>query len=98
MLESFTGATFQPHLGETFRLHAEGSPKADLVLVAAAELPASSVGHRRVPFSIEFRGPGAPVLPQATYRLAHDGIGAFEIFLVPIGADADGVRYEAVFT
>ena len=98
VLESFTCATFQPHVGETFLLQVQGSPPADMVLVAATELPASSAGQRRVPFSIEFRGPASSVLPQATYRLEHHGMGALDIFLVPIAADAEGVRYEAVFT
>ena len=52
---------------------------------------------RRVPFALVFRGPAGDVLPQGTYHVEHDALGAFDLFLVPIGADADGVRYEAVF-
>ena len=98
VLETFTAATFQPHVGETFHLRLEGLPPADLILLTATELPASAVGQRRMPFSIEFRGPAAPIFPQATYRLEHAGLGAFDLFLVPVGADPEGVRYEAIFT
>ena len=35
--------------------------------------------------------------PQRIYRLRHDRLGAFEVFLVPIGPDAVGMRFEAVF-
>ena len=99
MLETFTSATFQPHLGESFLLHLDGArPPVDMVLVEATELPMASPRPGRAPFSLVFRGPSAPVYPQHTYRLEHPAIGAFEIFLVPVAADSDGVRYEAVFT
>ena len=52
----------------------------------------------RPPFSIVFLEPAAEVLPQAIYRFDHDELGAFELFVVPIARDADGTRYEAVFT
>ncbi|MDX6508976.1 MAG: hypothetical protein QOG81_728, partial [Gaiellaceae bacterium] len=37
-------------------------------------------------------------LPQQIYRFDHDELGTLEIFIVPIGTDEGGVRYEAVFT
>jgi hypothetical protein len=52
----------------------------------------------RTPFSLIFRGPDEPVYPQQTYRFEHEELGAHEIFIVPIGADKEGVRYEAVFS
>jgi hypothetical protein len=48
-------------------------------------------------FSLLFRGPAAVLLPQATRALANERLGEVDIFLVPIGADADGTYYEAVF-
>lgn len=47
-------------------------------------------------FRVEFLGPADPMLPQATYPLSRDG-GIREIFIVPIGRDAGGTRYEAIF-
>jgi hypothetical protein len=38
-----------------------------------------------------------PFLPQGLYHLDHPVMGELELFLVPIGADRDGVTYEAVF-
>jgi hypothetical protein len=52
----------------------------------------------REQFSLVFREPSGVVLPQMIYRVEHDELGAFELFLVPIGPDAEGMRYEAVFT
>lgn len=49
-------------------------------------------------FSLLFLGPARPILPQATYRLEHAEMGAMDIFLVPVGPQAGGMGYEAVFT
>lgn len=54
-------------------------------------------------FSVLFRGPQAPFIEQGMYRLeigAGDAgnRGSLELFLVPVGKDADGCLYEAVFT
>ncbi|HET7270466.1 MAG TPA: hypothetical protein VFI90_05205, partial [Rubrobacter sp.] len=53
---------------------------------------------RKRPFSIIFRGPGDVLLPQRIHKMQHDKIGSFELFLVPIGPDEKGLRYEAIFT
>ena len=98
MLETFTHATFEPHVGESFLLRAEPEPTLNVVLVEATLLPALARPDARAPFSLVFRGPAGAILPQATYRLDHGTIGSFDIFLVPIAQDAGGVRYEAVFT
>jgi hypothetical protein len=37
------------------------------------------------------------VLPQQIRRVEHPSLGSMEIFLVPIGPDASGMQYEAVF-
>jgi hypothetical protein len=34
---------------------------------------------------------------QGLYRLEHEAVGAFDIFLVPIAGDNGDVRYQAVF-
>jgi hypothetical protein len=39
----------------------------------------------------------ALLLPQRIYSLAHDSLGRLEIFLVPVGRDADGVRCQPIF-
>jgi hypothetical protein len=97
MLETFTHATFAERVGESFRIHPEGAPPLELRLMEATELGGGG-GGRRTPFSILFRGPMRPVLPQRIYRLEHEAMGSFELFLVPIGPDGEGMRYEAVFT
>ena len=101
MLETFTVTTFSPHLGKTFRISMDSSQALDLELIEATDLStrytSEPVEGRGRPFSIVFRGPGDILLPQAIYQIAHDQIGTFDLFIVPIGRDKDGLRYEAVF-
>ena len=103
MLDQFTSETFAPHRGAIFRVSADSAAPLDVALIEVTELgggPGRMASGRteRVPFSLVFRGPTQPVFAQRTYRVAHDGIGEFDLFLVPIGPDAEGMRYEAIFT
>ena len=106
MLEHFTTATFAGRVGETFRILPDGGRPVDAALAEVTVLGASATGSavtgrdggRGEAFSLVFRAPREASLPQRTYRVEHDAIGAFELFLVPIGPDREGMRYEAVFT
>jgi hypothetical protein len=94
-----TASHFQPHVGSRFALRADEVVAVELLEVddtdgRSGELPQQS----RAAFSIVFLGPREPVLPQRIYRLEHAELGTFDLFLVPIGRDDAGVRYEAVFT
>jgi hypothetical protein len=71
---------------------------AALTLVEVTVLGGDATSARRQPFSLVFRGPRVPLLPQRIYRLEHDRMGALELFIVPLGPDGDGLRYEAIFT
>ncbi len=97
MLESLTFGDFSGRIGEEFRVVGRDAPVA-LALVEATDLSRPGApGPRRAPFSLIFRGPSAPLLPQRIWPLEHAALGRLEIFLVPIGPDASGMRYEAVF-
>lgn len=93
--------SFAPAVGETFVIDAGEAGQFDLELVESRlhdpDAPAQDASGARAPFTLLFRGPAEPLLPQGIYRLEHQSIGALEIFIVPIGQDADGVAYEAVF-
>ena len=47
-------------------------------------------------FRLEFRGPCDPILPQAIYHFRREAEFA-DIFIVPVGQDARGTLYEALF-
>jgi hypothetical protein len=54
-------------------------------------------GAARQQFSLLFRGPADVQLSQGLWELEHDAMGTFGLFLVALGPDAEGPRYEAVF-
>jgi hypothetical protein len=99
MLDDFTVNSFTPLLDDAFVLQADAAGAAPLTvrLTEATAVGPPSGPQSRAPFSLLFRGPAAPILPQRIYRLEHPGLGAFAVFLVPLEPDADGARYEAVF-
>ena len=95
-LDSVTAATFAPLCGTTFRLSSGDHSAFEVELISVFE--AEHHGRSRPQFSLVFRGGPDPPLPQRIYRLEHDELGALELFLVPLGPDDVGQRYEAVFT
>lgn len=99
VLDKLTVEEFTGQVGRTFRLTPGDAPALDLVLVEARDLSLQTTvpGAKRAPFSLVFQGPKGPVLPQRIYPLENETLGRLEIFLVPIGTDSDGVKYEAIF-
>lgn len=75
--------------------HSSGSVEMHLLECRKLNSPGRS-GHRE-PFALLFRGPKAPVLPQRIYQFDFEDLGSVEIFIVPIGPDDSGMRYEAIF-
>ena len=72
-----------------------------LELVEVADLGAEGAAaapSRRRPFSLIFRAPGGVYLPQRIYALEHPTLGRLMLFLVPLGPDQGGMRYQAVFS
>jgi hypothetical protein len=86
--------TFAARVGQEFRIEVDAATTVVTTLTSAT---AHGDGRVAAGFSLVFAGPVEPVLPQRTYRLVHDELRDLEIFIVPIGRDDAGVRYEAVF-
>lgn len=99
MLDQLTIESFEPHVGQTFWLR-EGDHRVELRLTRVARIMESEAARLpRIPFSLYFVGPESLYLPQKTYHLDHEAFGeGLDIFLVPVGRDAAGFQYEAVFT
>jgi hypothetical protein len=97
MLDTLRLEDFAPRIGERFRVSADAGHSLDVTLIEAKGLGAASQA-RRAPFSVVFLGPAQPVWAQRIYRVEHDAMGSFDLFLVPLGPRDGGMRYEAVFT
>lgn len=102
MPERLSEEDFRKHLGTKFRVRLdeiEGAPGVELELDEVVPYPtlSHSLGDA-VRFSTYFRGPGDIFLPQRIYKLEHEQMGEIELFLVPVGQDQRGFRYEAVFS
>jgi hypothetical protein len=81
-LADLTAASFTDRLQETFAVALE-TGALDLTLVEVEQLGSSRPARQA--FSLRFRGPARPILPQAIYRLENAAMGALDIFIVPLG-------------
>ena len=79
-------------------MHVGADRWLDLELVEARDIGGrETAGGRLDCYALTFRGRDRGHVPQATYRLESPDLGDLEVFLVPIGPDAVGMRYEAIF-
>lgn len=88
---------FQPLHDQDFTLHFAD----EQFTLKLAEVTASRNFHpdpnMRPPFALLFKCADPRILPQQMHDMHCDSLGALLIFLVPVGGDANGISYEAVF-
>jgi len=98
MVEQPTEEAFAEQLNTKFRVRAEAPRPVELELVEVKSyntLPNEGSDMER--FSLFFQGPADVFVPQATYTFDHEHMGALDLFIVPVGSDERGFRYEVVF-
>lgn len=98
MAATLTEKEFSQHVNSKYRVNVDNAEPIELELVEVKEkegLAGEQEGLER--FSIYFIGPENICLPQAIYRLTHERMGDFDLFLVAIAKEKLGFRYEAVF-
>jgi hypothetical protein len=103
LLDTATSATFQPHVGERFDVTPNEGEPFEALLSSCEETSYGSPAERgnaarRVPFSLIFHGSAERPVRQQTCAFRHPRLGAFELFVVPLGPDDQGMRYEAVIS
>ena len=96
MSSILTEAEFSKHVNTKFRV-AGGQPLELELEEVKGYLSKAHEQQGMERFSAFFRGPRDPLMRQSVYTLEHEGMGTFELFLVPISQDEKGSRYEAVF-
>ena len=94
----FSLGLFEPRLGQAFDIEGDHGRLAATLVEARNLREAQGAGRLSRQFSLVWRGPPGARLEQRIYAVHHPALGAFDLFLVPIGPDGEGMRYEAVFT
>jgi hypothetical protein len=99
MADNLTFADFEPLVGETFEMTPPGAEAAIPVVLTAADRTGEGGGGdlRAEPFSLVFEAAGFEHLPQQTVSVNHAKLGQHDLFVVPHGPTANGMRYGAVF-
>lgn len=104
MLDKLTIDDFEKRIGETFQVTPQDGEPFELELRRADASPygeqegeEAQKARERKPFSVEFHSRRNEHVPQQIFAVKHDDMGEFDLFLVPLGPDAEGHRYEAVF-
>lgn len=97
MLESLIRESFLDHVGSVFSVQAGERTLAFRLVEVKALVTAAGEQRQRQPFSLFFLGPADVLLRQQIVPLEHAALGRLEIFLVPIGREPEGYKYEAVF-
>jgi uncharacterized protein DUF6916 len=90
-------------VGDRFEVTPQEGEPFEAVLSSCEETTYGSPAEwrettRRVPFSLLFHGPAERAVVQQTCKLRHAQLGEFELFIVPLGPDGQGMRYEAVIS
>lgn len=97
-LQALRALDFEPLKNQPFIIQFTPEVKlpADLIEVKETE---NYLHGDRTPFFIVFRTEQKDrFYPQGIYDVVHPTKGLISIFLVPLGPDAKGMRYEAVFS
>lgn len=100
-LEQLSFESFSGLVKTNFRVWVDPQDSLDLELCEITPRRVSSSGGGRSltyeSFALEFLGPANRLLPQRIYWFESAPIGRFEMFIVPVGRDENGTRYQATF-
>lgn len=91
---------FESYLNQTFHVIYGNDERLPVTLADVAPskyAPPDNTPNGWQPFSILFQSTITDYLRQSTYRVEHPEFGSHALFLVPIGPNEHGMRYEAVF-
>lgn len=96
-----TRAQAEQRVDDVFVRPNEGGADVPLTLIAVQPLPRDPRAQAQPadrPFSLLFRGPLDLQLTQGMHDLQNEHLPLPGLFLVPVGRQDDGYRYEAVFS
>lgn len=101
--ERLTEETFSRYLNSKFRIFTSPLTTIELELINVMHSDSTSVepaanAPKLDSFSVLFRGPRRTALESKTYKVTHDQMGAFDLFISPVNDRKKDRIYQAVFT
>ena len=94
MEAALTHEAFTQQANTQFQVQVDENSAVPLELTEISEV---KLYPHQEQFAVVFRGPSDMFLGQGSRYFAHDQMGQFELFIVPIRQDEQGIYYEAVF-
>jgi hypothetical protein len=95
-VQDATAAAFLPHVNTSFAVRSAKGAGTRLELMKVVEQPATKHVEQ---FSLVFHAQGGATLADGTHAVRHPALGAFDLFIAPIGGSNRRRRvYEACFT
>lgn len=100
--ERLTQENFSKYLYSTFRIHTSPLTAINLQLIDVKQSDPASTKRTKMAakldsFSVLFRGPRNISLESMTYRITHDQMGTFDLFISPVNDRKTQRVYQAVF-
>ena len=94
-MKELNAAEFDKHLNSKFKFYRTEDEIFEGELVEVLELKANDNLYS---FSIVFSLPADFGLEQKLYKIEHPQMEPMELFIVPVGQNEAGIRYEAIFS
>lgn len=95
-LSTLTVADFEPHLNTVFQLHYGQGEMLEVTLIEAKARGMAEPG-RRQGFALLLQSTINDYLQQGIYHITHEVVEPMDLFIVPIGTNQTGMRYEIIF-
>lgn len=90
--------SFEAKKQDSFEIQFNSEQKSICRIEDITTSQAPAVNREGQQFSVIFANESPTVFEQGVYPVSHAELGEFELFLVPVFGDDQGVHYEAVFT
>ena len=100
--DRLTEENFSRYLYSKFLIYTSPLTAVSLELINVKHWDSTSTKHateaaKLDSFSVLFRGPRKPALESRTYRITHDQMGTFDLFISPVNDSKKERLYQAVF-
>lgn len=97
-LSKISAQDFKDHLGQLLQIQFSEHEAVPVKVTKVTDLETYTPLERGA-FSVVLQTEGEKNhRPQGIYRINHPVSGKLDVFLVPIGPDQNGMKYEAVFS